>query len=120
MGGSSLKRSSPAAWKRTLGRGSECRLSGDNLWSVTAVTDCHLWVRDNKAPLYREQWPGSNGVQQRFRKFLPAGEPSVLYCSAIAPLAPDEGHQETLCGYVHGSSALKENYACEARDFPSD
>jgi hypothetical protein len=20
-------------------------------WSVTAVTDCHLWVRDNKAPL---------------------------------------------------------------------
>ena len=89
-------------------------------WSVTAVTDCHLWVRDNKAPLYREQWPGPNGVQQRFRKFLPAGEPSVLYCSAIAPLAPDEGHQGTLCGYVHGSSALKENYSCKARHFPSD
>ena len=28
-----------------------------------------------------------------FPKFIPAGEPPVLYCSAIAPLAPNEGNQ---------------------------
>jgi hypothetical protein len=52
MGGSSLKRSSPAAWKRTLAEDLSA-VAGQEITHglVTAVTDCHLWVRDNKAPL---------------------------------------------------------------------
>ena len=77
-------------------------------------------VRSNNATLYREN--GQNRIKFSDipgNSCLPGNLP-VLYCSAIAPLAPDEGHQGTLCGHVHGSSGLKENYSCKARHFPSD
>jgi hypothetical protein len=77
-------------------------------------------VRSNNTTLYRENGQNRIKFSDVPGKFMPAGEPSVLYCSAIAPLARNEGHQGTPCSHVHGSSGLKENYSCKARHFPSD